>query len=425
MKRSDRRTFLKTASALAVAGASQSFPSPAIAQGVRITMWHWLTRPDDAVWAGLLAEWNRRRPDLQVAVDHVPLAEFRQKALTADQSGAPPDVSRIHPAWLGELDALDALEPLDQRVDGWTHRRDLFDEAIRVCRPMSSRPMIMLPILGQWVYLAYYRNDWLQEAGLGVPGTWDEYLVAAKAMTRPPDRFGFSMRGGIQGWAHGWVNMFYAYGLSIVDERGGIGVNSAQAIERNQWFLDLYRVHRVTAPSAINDGFPQIAALWRAGRAGSFFHGVHAQSSFTETAGDRVIGAPVPRGSNAWTRADAIGMSIWRKSRNKNAAWEFLSWLLEPEQHARINLNPLEPNVPALRSVAARADYQGNRFMQAALAQRESWGLLPYWHPYWAEMADVDWHPLFQRALQGQITSKQMLDQLAQGFERAGMPRRR
>jgi multiple sugar transport system substrate-binding protein len=290
---------------------------------------------------------------------------------------------------------------------------------------MTGRPALMLPILGQWVYVAYYRQDWLREAGLGVPGTWDEYLTAAKAMTRAPDRFGFTMRGGVQGWAHGWVNMFYAYGIDIVDERGAIGVNSARAVERNQWFLDLYRVHRVTPPSAINDGYPQIVALWRANKGGSFFHGVHAQSTFVDSAGDQAIGAAVPRGDRAWTRADAIGMSIWRKSRNKTAAWEFLSWLLEPAQHARININPLEPNVPALRSVAARPEFQANRFMQAALAQRESWGRLPYWHPYWAELADVDWHPLFQRALQGQITSKQMLDQLAAGFERTGMPRRR
>ena len=39
--------------------------------------------------------------------------------------------------------------------------------------------------------LMNYRISWLNEIGMDVPNTWSEFLKAAEALNKPPERYGF------------------------------------------------------------------------------------------------------------------------------------------------------------------------------------------------------------------------------------------
>ena len=115
----------------------------------------------------------------------------------------------------------------------------------------------------------------------------------------------------------------------------------------------------------------------------------------------QTISSRVPSSSAAGVKA-----APWRRLWLLHARRPSEEWLLQPEEHAQIAENPLEPGVPALKSVQTLKQFQENRFIQAAIAQKEYWGLLPYWHPYWAALAEKDWHPNFQLLLQRKTTTK-------------------
>src|SRR3546814_20254449 len=56
-------------------------------------------------------------------------------------------------------------------------------------QPVLYLATMMLP------YLLYYRADWFDEAKVAPPTTYDEFIAAAKAISAPPNRYGYALRG--------------------------------------------------------------------------------------------------------------------------------------------------------------------------------------------------------------------------------------
>lgn len=394
----------------------------AVKKATTIEFWHWLNQPDDPTWKAILAEFEQKHPDIKVNVQLVPLNDFRQKSLAANQAGNPPDISRIHPQWLGEFYEIDALLELDDLFGKAKFKDDLGAMVKEIGRPREGKPLLTLPVLGLMVYVQYYRKDLFDAAGVKPDGSQQDWLNAMKALSKN-GVYGFSMRGGRQGWAHGWAPFIMQNGIKFVDDKGNIDIASDVAVETNEMFASVFW-NGWAPPDSVTADYAQVVAHWKAGDVACFFHGVHASTDMIQTQKDKVQAAALPYGKKKWTRADSVGFGIWKKSKNREAAWVFMDWLMQSEQHARIAGNPVEPNVPALASVQSMKQFQENRFVKAAIDQREYWGMLPYWHPYWSALAESDWHPNFQKVLQKQMTSKQFLQKLADGFAKEGMPKR-
>jgi multiple sugar transport system substrate-binding protein len=421
----DRRRFLQVAGAAAGAVLGGTLPrglAPAAAQPVTLQFWHWLNEPGDPLWPKLVEQFQQTHPDIKVNMQLVPLKDFRQKALAAHQAGNPPDVSRIHPAWVGEFYEIDVLQELDERFGKSFLKDEMVPAAVEMGRAREGRPILTLPVLGLMVYIQYYRKDLYDAAGLKPEGSQQDWLNAMKALTKG-GVYGFSMRGGRQGWAHGWAPFLKQNGVELIDTKGNIDITSDAAVETTELFASVYW-NGWAPPDSITADYAQVLAHWRAGTAANFFHGVHASPQLIETQGDKVQAAVLPYGKRRWTRADFVGFGIWKRSKNQEAAWTFIEWLLQPEQHAQVAGSPIEPGVPALKSVQAMKQFQDNRFVRAAILQRDYWGMLPYWHPYWSTLAEQEWHPNFQKVLQKKMTTRQFLQLLADGFKKEGMPRR-
>src|SRR3989441_936862 len=82
--------------------------------GVEVELWA-MGREGEVV-AQLMPEFERRHPSLRVRVQQVPWSAAHEKLVTAYVGGAMPDVFQAGNTWLPELAALDALEPLDDRI---------------------------------------------------------------------------------------------------------------------------------------------------------------------------------------------------------------------------------------------------------------------------------------------------------------------
>src|SRR3989442_1271830 len=104
----------------------------------------------------------------------------------------------------------------------------------------------------------YWRTDRAREYGITPPRedwTWDEFRAAAKAFTKlDKNQYGFGMRG--QGtWAILYATEFmYANGAQVLKD-GKVAVNSKEAVEGLEWYLDLFRKDKVCPPSVPTDGW--------------------------------------------------------------------------------------------------------------------------------------------------------------------------
>ena len=76
----------------------------------------WAMGREAEVVAELLPEFHVRHPGTRVHVQQLPWTAAHEKLLTAYAGGSLPDLCQLGNTWLPELTALDALEPLDARV---------------------------------------------------------------------------------------------------------------------------------------------------------------------------------------------------------------------------------------------------------------------------------------------------------------------
>lgn len=112
-------------------------------------------------------------------------------------------------------------------------------------------PLNGLKIGNDYIGLPHYtlswklvvRTDWLKEAGLPIPKTWDEFAKAAIAMTKAPDRYGFDMPFAKSAYkAREWLMYFMrTNGAEFYDANGKAHFNTPETIETVRFLVDLYK----------------------------------------------------------------------------------------------------------------------------------------------------------------------------------------
>ena len=81
------------------------------------------------VLSELVPAFEKEHPGIRVQVQQIPWTAAHEKLLTAFVGDATPDIAMLGNTWVPEFVALDALEPLDQRVASSkdVDRKDYFE----------------------------------------------------------------------------------------------------------------------------------------------------------------------------------------------------------------------------------------------------------------------------------------------------------
>lgn len=419
-----RRDFLKGAAValgtlstggLGLAACGEQHKSVNVSKGpVTLRHWTYLDYPDDPTWNSLVQEFNATHKDIQVVSDVLPFTELRTKINTAVATGGAPDTARVITYWHGEIRQSGWAEPLDSYVNKWSGKDDLVDGLLDYGRAKKGEPLTYLPNLYA-PGLIYYRKDILQQAGLGVPKTHEDLLAAIIKTNDPPNRYGWGMRGDAVGFWY-WMPFLKQNGVDIVRDNGDVDLDSSVAIDTTDWYLDILRKHHASQPSGVTDGFAPIFALFQAGKLTFAQHSILLGpiAAKAPNAGAMAL----PKGKvREWTYNVTTGHAVFKSSKNKQAAFEWISWLNEAPQMKKWSLSPTEWTMPLNKSLLKDPAYD-HEFFKAAAAQKHAWGTFPTWHPYWAQWQDQDFKPAWQAALLGKISAKDMLLKFADGFRK-------
>ena len=115
----------------------------------------------------------------------------------------------------------------------------------------------------------HYQKALMEDAGFAtLPGTWPEFLKAAIALNKPPERYGFGIFGR-QGAAIfvGFVPWLYSNGGQLLDfKTGEIFINNAKGVELLQFYADLATKYKVVPPESMTWEFDEIVAGGQADR---------------------------------------------------------------------------------------------------------------------------------------------------------------
>lgn len=395
-----------TAIAALAAGAAM-LASAASAETVRF--WYHFDNPDNPM-TELVQKFEAANPDIKIEAENVPWNSYYDNLYTAIVGGNAPDAAMVKLFAQPRLLEMGALEPLDDRIAGWAGKDDLLDNILAINAGPDGK-QYYLPVQYVVLYL-YYRTDMFDELGLKPPATCEEFRDDAIKLTRDtngdgqPDVYGFGFRGGKGGHDH-WLTM------TLPKIEGGLtggNLTSDAAIAANQWVIDLFQKDKVFPPSAPNDGFQEIIAAFKQGRTAMTIHHIGSSNGMVEALGDKVSAVPVPKcGDGAWTSYGDESLAVFSASENKDAAWKWISFLATGDNN--VLFNKATGQLTVTKSGSEHWTLHQKRFVDATVAS------LPFAHvlpstPATSDFVNVVWPTAMQRALTGEITAKEMMEEI-------------
>ncbi len=385
---------------MGVALAATLLASTASAETVRF--WYHFDNPENPM-ADLVAKFEAANPGITIEAENVPWNSYYDTLYTSLVGGNAPDAAMVKLFAQPRLTEMGALEPLGDRIDAWPGKADLLDNLLELNKGADGQ-QYYLPIQYVVLYL-YYRADLFEQAGLQPPKTCEEFRDAAIKLTKAPETYGFGLRGGKGGW-----DQWGAFVLSQGGELKPGGLTNEKAVAANQWLIDLFQKDKVIPPSAPNDGFQEITGAFKAGTTAMTIHHIGSSNDMVKALGDKVSAVPVPEcGGNRWTSYGDESLAIFSSSEVKDAAWKWISFLAEGENN--VAFNKATGQMTVTKSGSENWNLHERRFVDATVDSLPFAHVLPQ-TPATSEFVNTAWQAAMQQALTGQITSKQMMEQL-------------
>jgi multiple sugar transport system substrate-binding protein len=182
-----RRKFLMASGGAALAAAG-SVAMPYIANAQQTTLRFWTTQRGTGqrkAYQKIMSAFEKAHPQFKVNFEIYGEEEAIPKLAAARAGGSIPDVISHLPAPFAiQLFDEGLLTPMDEVLEA-IGEDDFFPNGLELYKDAKTGHYVALCIAnGSTPGSLWYRKDLLADAGLDVPKYWDEFLVAAKKMTK-------------------------------------------------------------------------------------------------------------------------------------------------------------------------------------------------------------------------------------------------
>jgi multiple sugar transport system substrate-binding protein len=382
---------------------------------VTITHWYWADNPKySATMQQMAADFNvTNGKSITVVAQEYPWdgGGYSETLFRAVMGGGGPDTSSFKLTSTPLFSANNLLVNLDSYLSSWKDK-SLINDALWETMKTASRTksVYVMPWNTQVLYV-YYRPSLFKKAGVTVPKTYGEFLEAVKKLTMDTngdgktDVYGFGMRG-FKGGQEPWGSFVWARGGNFEK------FDTPQGIQGMQDFVDLYKKGYVP-PTAPMDGFNEIIANFKSGKTAMTVHHIGSSAGMIDTFGDDVDAFPFPGDVGKWTSMGDTENVLLRSSKNKDAAFEWLSYLATGK--GQETWCTVTGNVPVSKAVAQLPFFQNNRFMKVSIEGAPFAGIFPILDTT-TEWINVIWPNTVAAALSGKVSAAEAMKQLQTGL---------
>ena len=247
----------------------------------------------------------------------------------------------------------------------------------------------------------------------GAQGRLELRTLASQAFRTRPVRLRLRGQGT---WAVLYATEFmYANGAQVMKD-GKVVINSKEAAEALDWYLDLFRKHKVCPPSVPTDGWRGIVEGFGRGITNTYIHNSGSAEEQKGFVGDKNFSTvPLPLGP-AKKRASfyfSETLTAFNKGKSRDGAWRFMSWLMEDEPNLMYTKGL--GLLPSRKSLSERPEFTADPAYQGFLKSFPFSMVSPYLaYAGWGGKIDSEGVPLFQQALVGKLSAKEFLDKFAE-----------
>jgi len=308
--------------------------------------------------------------DIKVELDIYPYVVLREKIMNEFIGGTGTyDLVMADCVWIPEFASngyLQSIEPYINDPELFNKEEYKLDDIIPAVGDYLGKypkdgTRYGFPFMTNTHVLAYRKDlydKYLEPAGIREPGkdsetawTWDEYIQAAKILTRDEDGDGQNdlwastlqaKRGG--SLVYEWYTYLYSWGGKDFDYSDyTVKLDSPESVKAIDFYADFYRKHKVTPLSvvswshseeteAIAQGLAAMDATWNMELS---YWLVNPESSSVY---DKISFAMTPKGSVGHPTPDmgGYGLLLTKDSNNPEASFQFMNWITSPEVHKKI-----------------------------------------------------------------------------------------
>lgn len=318
-----------------------------------VVVWYTRSNPTENAWQRqAIADFRKVNSSIRIEHMITPWDQYDQKLTMLFAADTPPDLFSNW-AWNGFMDMT--LRGMTLRLDPLIERSG-FDisvfhpyalEYYRYEGGLYGLPLMMAPSA------LWYNADLFDDAGLPYPTVdphdrswdWDALVELAKKLTIDRngdgriDQYGVNAPYGMWGGLPSVVQLFggdvfppEAYETGIV--RSASLADNPIALEAVTAITDLIYTHRVAPTPAEGEAMSALGDPFRTGRLAMNMTGGWGWWTYGDIKAFRVRAAAQPWGNRERRREIVVGADPWliaSTSRNVDATWEFVMWLLSEE----------------------------------------------------------------------------------------------
>lgn len=292
---------------------------------------------DQQVLAPQLAKFTQQT-GIKVNLEVIGWNDLQTRIQTAITSGSGPDVLNIGNTWAASLQATGAFLPFDNAAMTAIGGKDKFVKTALDTGGAPGKDVTSVPLYGL-AYGLYYNKAMFKSAGLNPPTTWEEMVAAAKKLTDPAKgAYGFALAAGSY-----TENVHFAFingaqnGGDWFDSSGKPTFTTDPNVQGVLRYLDLMQKDKVVNPSnaqydngtkAVNDfATRKVAMILNQNNADS---SIVANGMKSSEYG--VVPFPAPAGGKkVASHVAGINLSIFKNTKNKDAALQFVKFMTSPE----------------------------------------------------------------------------------------------
>lgn len=335
------RTFAAAAAIAALAitatGCSGGTSNSGSSDGGGKTLTYWASNQgtsldnDKAVLTPELKKFEDQT-GIKVNLEVIGWNDLQTRIQTAVTSGQAPDVLNIGNTWAASLQSTGAFMPFDAAAFDAIGGKDKFVKTAMDTGGMPGQDPTSVPLYGL-AYGLYYNKAMFADAGLTPPTTWEEMAADATKLTSG-DKYGFSLAAGSY-----TENSHFAFinaaqnGADFFDSAGKPTFTSDGVVDGISRYLDLMQTNKAVNPSnAQYDNGTQAINDFATGKAAMILSQNNADSSIASQGMKNdaygVVAFPAPKGGKQIaTMVAGINMSIFKNTKNKDAALQFVKFM--------------------------------------------------------------------------------------------------
>lgn len=291
-----------------------------------------------AAYQGLVDAFKSANPDVEIDLAHIPSAsDYRTRLAANYAAGTPPDVALLNYRRVPAFAAAGQLEPLGPYLEASriVHPADFYPITLQaftwdgdlVCVPQNISSLVV-----------YYNRDLFTAAGVPEPvadWTWDDFLSAAKGLTRDLDGDGsIDQYGlGVEASLFRLAPFVWQNGGRIVDDDAyptQLGLTRFPSLVALQWFVDLQTIHGVV-PDRLAEESLDSETRFIQGSTAMYLNSRRGTPTYREAADFDWDIAPLPRRQEAAGVLHSDAYCLSAAAKDKEAAWRFIEFANSPE----------------------------------------------------------------------------------------------